>query len=1262
MKLIFPVVLLSASVALAQKPVPPVTIDGWKVEQVLVPPAIETPSVVCALPDGRVLVAEDPLDNRGGKEPIDRILCLYPDGNVTVWADKLFAVFGLAYIDGKVFVHAYPKLVVYTDDPASGTGKDPVVMIDQTNKPSNGGLNDHIAAQIRLAMDGYLYMSVGDKGIYGARSNYDRRTATLFGGGLLRIRPDGTQMEVYATGTRNHLDVSIDPEDEKFTYDNTDDGKGWWTRFTHMVDGGFYGYPWDYRPDMTGNKATDSLPKDWNKDVPYRPYTLWRMAEYGGGSPCGAIAYNEDALPPEYRGNLFHCEWGKGKVQRFVVQREGGTFRVAQMQDFLVKGQSADLRPLGICVTAEGDGFWVTDWGYGGWMNNKPDVGRLLKVTWTGKNHATPKPAWYVPAAMGQEFDATTTQLIDGLKHPAQSVRLVASRRLAERKAEAVAPLAALVGDASAPAHARWHAIWTLDRIDSSRSAGRAAILKVAGAKADASVRRQAIRQLGESRAREATDALTAALGDADGSIRFGAATALGRICDASAVPAILAKLDEKDLFVRFALFTALHRIGMIQPEAWAAIAQGLEGKSESVRMNTAFAFRDAYRPEAVTALVAIATDAKKPAEARAAALLAAAELHRKTKPWSGQWWGTGPAASPRPAKVEDWEGTTPVLNAIRDLATDPSPAVADAALQSMAIAPDPAAADLLVSLYPKQTTAASRQLVLQALAATSKSPKAAELAIGVLADPKVDPAVVPDAVAVVAASADAKDAAAPLANLLATSSNPEVLIATLDAVARLKAEPAASAAGKQIAHADPRVWNAAINALQPMTKSKDAVQTLIAALGDARQDVRKAAATALGNMKAADAVPALVEAAKKKSIGGEVAVALTRIPDVRALDIYIGSLSDRNRNNVRQVRDAIEKIREDARPIIEQRAEAGTLPPEAIAVLQEIYGQFEAVMEWQAIGPFPSDKPHPFDPAKLTGPIAVPGADGKPMPWRKLKSGGDGMLDLAKLIGSGDGQGMYLLATITSKTDRDADMRFGSDDTMIVWLNGTKLVEDTGSSGWDPKEASARVKLKVGTNVLVVRCGNNSGPWQFSASVGTEPHGKLFAKRVDPTTAPPAREAYAAFAMKTKGDPARGAKVFASDAASCIKCHQVTGPEGGIVGPSLLGVGAKYDRAKLIESVLYPSKQIFDGYQQTIVQTKDGDVVSGVIRSESDAELVMFDSGAQKITVAKANIAKRKATELSVMPEGLEGAMSQQEFADLIAYLEAQKEQPAGK
>jgi glucose/arabinose dehydrogenase len=187
-------------------------------------------------------------------------------------------------------------------------------------------------------------MSTGDKGIFGATGS-DGSSAEIRGGGLIRFRADGTHLEVYATGTRNHLDFAINAEDEIFTYDNTDDGNGWWTRVTHMVDGGYYGYPFDYKPR--------------------RPYTLWMMADYGGGSPTGAIAYNEDALPAEYRGNLFLCEWGRKQLLRLRVSREGATYKIDERvqldgKDFLSEG-TKPFRPVGIAIAPDGLSFYIAD-------------------------------------------------------------------------------------------------------------------------------------------------------------------------------------------------------------------------------------------------------------------------------------------------------------------------------------------------------------------------------------------------------------------------------------------------------------------------------------------------------------------------------------------------------------------------------------------------------------------------------------------------------------------------------------------------------------------------------------------------------------------------------------------------------------------------------------------------------------------------------------------------------------------------------------
>jgi glucose/arabinose dehydrogenase len=139
---------------------------------------------------------------------------------------------------------------------------------------------------------------------------------------------------------RNILDVALNAEDELFTYDNTDE-HDWMGRLTHMVDGGFYGYPHDF--------------------IPRRPYTLWMMHDFGGGAATGTLAYNEDALPPEYRGNLFLADFGKRQVTRVVLERDGATFRVKRHEE-MFKNLPDDFRPVGITVSADGASFYICDW------------------------------------------------------------------------------------------------------------------------------------------------------------------------------------------------------------------------------------------------------------------------------------------------------------------------------------------------------------------------------------------------------------------------------------------------------------------------------------------------------------------------------------------------------------------------------------------------------------------------------------------------------------------------------------------------------------------------------------------------------------------------------------------------------------------------------------------------------------------------------------------------------------------------------------
>ena len=168
-------------------------------------PKVQHPSVVACAPDGRVFVAEDPMDISLPQADAaeGRILCLHPDGHVTVFAEKLYAVFGLQYLEGKVYVLHNPKFSVFDDD--NGVGRNRRELIEQTlPNPSALNWNDHIPANFRLGMDGFFYVACGDKGLHGAKGT-DGSQADLFSGGIFRIRPDGTRLEVVAHGVRNIL-------------------------------------------------------------------------------------------------------------------------------------------------------------------------------------------------------------------------------------------------------------------------------------------------------------------------------------------------------------------------------------------------------------------------------------------------------------------------------------------------------------------------------------------------------------------------------------------------------------------------------------------------------------------------------------------------------------------------------------------------------------------------------------------------------------------------------------------------------------------------------------------------------------------------------------------------------------------------------------------------------------------------------------------------------------------------------------------------
>ncbi|MDB6041378.1 MAG: hypothetical protein JWM99_5219 [Verrucomicrobiales bacterium] len=1210
---------ISSGIAQENAGLPTVPAD-WKVETIIAAPQIHHPSVICTAPDGRIFVGEDPMDMPGPPDqPIDRVLCIHPGGKVTVFADHLYAVFGIMYLDGKVYVHHSPKLSVFTDD--NGVGKDRVDLIETTNpKPWGGtGLNDHIPSNIRLAMDGYIYMSVGDKGIYGAVGK-DGSKAELHGGGLIRLKSDGTRLEVVTTGTRNHLDVAINPEDEMFTYDNTDDGNGWWTRVTHMVDGGYYGYPYEYKPRQ--------------------PYTLWMMADYGGGSPTGALSYNEDGLPDEYSGNLFMCEWGKSQLVRFKVAREGGSYRIVSRTEFMTR-KGAEFRPLGITVSPDGNGFYVADWNFGGWKANK-DAGRVLKVTYTGKTQTVPKPDWYARA--GKKVNISISELIKAFSHPAQSVRLVAQRRLAEHGSKAVPALRKLLEDRSAPVVARWSAIWTLNAIDDGRAA-RQSIL-TAAQDSDQSVQLQAIRQLGTCQAVEAVPELESLLKSPEAAVRFRAATALGRIGQGSAVPALINDLNDKDFFARYSVFHALNRIGSADSTAWPPIVNALASEEGAVREGAGFAIRETYSEPLATALSQFALQSDRPMETRIAAVKLLSSLGRRQPDWNGDWWFTQPIKAPPVPKTAEWAGTKTVARTLTALLVEKDERLRLAAIEGAAAARDPELSRRLREGFGKEESTLIQQAILRTLAAVGDKGTGDLMPILLRYDgTNID--LMSTAIEV-AEKINAPSATAALVHFVKYQENPRLLAEGIRALSALNSTEALPDILSNLNSKNTDVQSAAIDATAKLGGDAGAV-ALVKTLESTKGSSRTHIVAALGKMKSREALPALVKEAGNSETHNEALLSLAQIPDITALDSYLSGLGGKNASLRDACRKAIAQIAAQALPEIEAKLQANQLPGETISELRGVYGGSQPIIQWMVLGPFPNPTTEPFDVAAVNVKDPVEHPSGKEMHWTRARVNREtGQVDLNAHMDGGSHVTAYGVAFVDSPTERSVEFVGGSDDSLTVWVNGKKVFEDLDDHGWSPDAYHFPATLHAGTNLVVTKIGQHGGDWAFSLRYPGPLNGKLF----ESTGKKPELADYAAFAEKNSGLAEKGLRIFNDmNGTACVKCHRVAG-RGGEVGPDLSGVASKYAKAQLIEAVLYPSKLILDGYQQTQVLTKDGEITSGIIRGETPTEITLVDTEGKKNVIAKNHVQSRKTSDISLMPEGLHAGLSLQEFTDLIAYL----------
>lgn len=135
--------------------------------------------------------------------------------------------------------------------------------------------------------------------------------------------------------------------------------------------------------------------------------------------------------------------------------------------------------------------------------------------------------------------------------------------------------------------------------------------------------------------------------------------------------------------------------------------------------------------------------------------------------------------------------------------------------------------------------------------------------------------------------------------------------------------------------------------------------------------------------------------------------------------------------------------------------------------------------------------------------------------------------------------------------------------------------------------------------------------------------------------------------------DRSRGRVIYAR---ICASCHRLFG-EGGDVGPDLTG-SQRANLEYVLENVLDPSAIVAQDYQVTVLETKDGRILTGIIKQENDKALTVRTQN-DTILVPKDEIESRRRSPLSMMPDGLLAPLKNEDVRDLVAYLASPNQVP---
>ena len=430
--------------------------------------------------------------------------------------------------------------------------------------------------------DGKLYFTTGDRGLQ-VQTDTGRELYEPDSGSVLRCNPDGSQLEVFATGLRNPYGLAFDKYGNLWTADN-DSNMGDQSRWVYVVEGGNSGWQIGYQPLPAAGPFNSERIWDPKSDIPFRV----PAAGCVGIGPAGMAYCPGTGLPESFDGRFLLCDHA-GVVLSLAVEAAGAGYRIRSVDRFLYV-----QAPTDVAFGTDGS-IYVAVWGN---SNFGEEQSQILRVRHRSARKDPTVEEVRILLAEGTSH-RTNAELISLLGHQDLRVRQESQFALASRGSASIAGLHSVLASSQSQL-ARIHAIWGLGQIGAREPAALRPLVRLLSDD-DPEIRAIVAKVVGDRRYDSAYNALVSRLEDTHPRVMYFASLALGKLGRPEAGPAIIRMLrlaDGGDAYLRHAGAMALAAIGDIELLQTAAT-----DASRTVRVAALLAMRRLKRHEIVTFL-----------------------------------------------------------------------------------------------------------------------------------------------------------------------------------------------------------------------------------------------------------------------------------------------------------------------------------------------------------------------------------------------------------------------------------------------------------------------------------------------------------------------------------------------------------------------------------------------------------------------------------------------------------------------------------